>query len=43
MSEFNSLTRRWTVAVLGAAALALTACGGPKQDTLHIYNWSGSM
>jgi len=34
-------TRRWAVLAAGAmAALALTGCGGPKQDTLHIYNWS---
>ena len=40
MSEFKGLTRRLTVGILAAAALALAACGGPKQDTLHIYNWS---
>ncbi len=40
MSGFTGQTRRWAVVVLGAAALALAACGGPKQETLRIYNWS---
>lgn len=40
MSGYKGLTRRRSIAVLGAAALVLAACGGPKQDTLHIYNWS---
>jgi len=41
MSGYKGLTRRWTVGVLGAAALALGACGGgDKEPTLRIYNWS---
>src|SRR5215217_4411666 len=40
MTVFNSRTRRWAAVALGVAALALSACGGPKQETLHIYNWS---
>ncbi len=40
MSLFKGHTRRWAMLAMGAAALALAACGGPKQDTLHIYNWS---
>ncbi|MDO8296653.1 MAG: polyamine ABC transporter substrate-binding protein [Caulobacter sp.] len=40
MSGFSGPTRRWTAGVLTAAALALTACGGGKTPTLHIYNWS---
>ncbi|HRD45686.1 MAG TPA: polyamine ABC transporter substrate-binding protein [Caulobacter sp.] len=41
MSLFKGHTRRWAALAVGAvAALALTSCGGPKQETLHIYNWS---
>ncbi|MES2034831.1 MAG: polyamine ABC transporter substrate-binding protein [Pseudomonadota bacterium] len=41
MTALMGRTRRWAALAAGAvAALALTGCGGPKQDTLHIYNWS---
>jgi len=41
MSGMTGQTRRWTAGVLGAAALALAACGGgDKTPTLRIYNWS---
>ncbi|MBP7704458.1 MAG: polyamine ABC transporter substrate-binding protein [Caulobacter sp.] len=35
------ITRRFAAVAAGAvAALALAGCGGPKEQTLHIYNWS---
>ena len=42
MSLFKGHTRRWAAVALGAAALALAACGGggSKEQTLRIYNWS---
>lgn len=42
MSAMTGTTRRWTMLVLGAAALVLAACGGgaEKPQTLRIYNWS---
>ncbi len=33
------MKRFWVGAVL-ALAVGLTACGGKKTDTLHVYNWS---
>jgi len=41
MSVLKGHTRRWAALAVGAvAAFSLAACGGPKPQTLRIYNWS---